>query len=210
MKPAGSAESPARALLERGFEITSVVPLAGFAVLHLARYARALFGVTEIGSRHAPAGWVLGLEAIGVWLPLLFHVALAWPVWRRRRMETPEPRRAAWLSLHRLAGVVLAPFVLDHFVRFRWPILRGDRYPAESVTALARELSTTVSGVPLLAAWHALGTLALGYHLGYGLARVAERHGPPATRSRLRALSLALGALTAVFGTLTVLRLAAG
>ncbi len=203
MKPAGAA-------LERGFELTSVVPLAGFAVLHLGNYARALFGETEIGSRHAPSAWALAGEALGIWLPLVFHVALAGPIWRRRRNEPSAPRKAAWLTLHRLAGAVLAPFVLDHFVRFRWPILRGDRYPAESVLALARELSSTVGGFPILAAWHAVGTLALAHHLGYGLARVAERHAPPALQGRLRALSLAVGVLAALFGTLTVVRLATG
>ncbi|HTQ07208.1 MAG TPA: hypothetical protein VMI54_25300, partial [Polyangiaceae bacterium] len=152
MKPAG----PARATLERGFELTSVVPLAGFAVLHLGNYARALFGAPEIGSRHAVSGLAVAGEAVGIWLPLAFHVALAGPIWRRRRREQPPPASAPWLTLHRLTGVILAPFVIDHFVRFRWPILRGDRYPAESVLALARELSSTVGGVPLLAAWHAL------------------------------------------------------
>lgn len=210
MNLAGSAHRTARAALERGFELTSVVPLAGFAVLHLGNYARALFGATEVGGRHALSAWAIGVEAVCVWLPLAFHVALAGPVWLRRRAQPAEPARAGGLTLHRLAGALLAPFVVDHFVRFRWPILRGDRYPAESVLALARELSSTVGGFPLLAAWHALGTLALSYHLGYGLARVAERHAPSAVVGRLRALSFALGALAAVFGTLTIVRLATG
>ncbi len=210
MDPAGSAHGSARAAFERVFALTSVVPLAGFAVLHLGNYARALFGATALGDRHAPSGWALGGEAVLVWLPLAFHVALAGPVWRRRRTEPTEPRKAPSLALHRLTGALLAPFVVDHFVRFRWPILRGDRYPAESVLALARELSSTVAGFPLLAAWHALGTLALSYHLGYGLSRVAERYARKSALGRLRVLSFGVGVLAAVFGTLTIVRLATG
>lgn len=104
----------------------------------------------------------------------------------------------------------MALFLADHFVRFRLPILTGDRYPAESVGALARELSTTVAGFPLLAAGHALGTLALSFHLGYGLMRISERRARPEHQRRLRMLCAGIGVVTAIFGTLTVVRLAAG
>lgn len=210
MDPAGSAHGSGRAAFERVFALTSVVPLAGFAVLHLGSYARVLFGATTLGDRHALSALALGVEAVVVWLPLAVHVALAGPLWLRRRTQTTAPGQAAPLALHRLAGALLAPFVVEHFVRFRWPIVRGDRYPAESVLALARELSSTVAGIPLLAAWHALGTLALSFHLGFGLARVAERYAPPAALGRWRALSFGLGVLVAVVGTLTIVRLATG
>lgn len=209
MEPAGPALARLRAARDSVFELTGVVPLAGFAVLHLASYARVLFGATELGARRPLAVWGMGFELLGA---LLFgcHVALAGPVWlARRRAEAGRPRSAA-LALHRLTGAILLPFVVDHFVRFRWPILRGDRYPAESVLALARELSSTVAGVPLVAAWHVLGTLALSYHLSYGLSRFAERHAPPAGVRKARVVAAAIGVLAAVFGTLTIVRLATG
>jgi succinate dehydrogenase/fumarate reductase cytochrome b subunit len=209
VQAAGAASSSERTFA-LALEVTGVVPLAGFALLHVASYGRALFGATELGARAPVAVWVVGAEALAVWLPLGLHALCGYFVWRRRRHDEPAAGESAWLTLHRLSGVVLVPFLVDHFVRFRLPILTGDRYPAESVVALARELSTTVAGFPLLAAEHALGMLALSFHLGYGLARVAERRATPELRRPLRAASIALGVVTAIFGTLTVVRLAAG
>jgi succinate dehydrogenase/fumarate reductase cytochrome b subunit len=198
-------------VLERLFEVTSVLPLAAFALTHLAIYGRALFGATEIGSRQAVSGWIMAGEALGVWLPLGFHLGYAPFVWRRRReQESLAEKDRGWLALHRISGVVLALFLVDHWRRFCLPILRGDRYPAESVTALARELSTTFSGFPLLAGAYALGVLALSFHLGYGLWRIAERHAAPDVKARLRAACTAIAVLAGLLGTLTVVRLAAG
>ena len=210
MEPAASATSKTVDALERVFEVTSVLPLAGFALLHVGTYAPALFGATEIGGRHAPSGWALAGEALGIWLPLGFHTIYALPLWLARRRAAPAGGPAAWLALHRVTGLLLACFLVDHFVRFRLPILEGDRYPAESVQALARELSSTTSGVPLVAAFQALGTLSLAFHLGYGLWRVAERHAAAHAQRPLRVACVAVGALFGLLGTLTVVRLATG
>ena len=211
MQAAGSEPSSTDRALEFAFELTSVVPLAGFALLHLATYGRALFGVSEIGARAPISAFSILLEAFGLWLPLGFHALFGYFVWRRRKQSEAIPAGdRAWLALHRLSGAVLALFLADHFVRFRLPILRGDRYPAESVVALARELSTTIAGFPLLAAGHALGTLALSFHLGYGLMRIADRRARPELKQRMRMLCGGVGVVTAIFGTLTVVRLAAG
>jgi succinate dehydrogenase/fumarate reductase cytochrome b subunit len=211
VQAAGSAPSATDRALELAFEVTSVVPLAGFALLHVATYGRALFGATDIGARAPISAWIFALEAFGLWLPLGFHTLFGYFVWRRRRQSESAPTDGrAWLALHRLTGAVLVLFLADHFVRFRLPILTGDRYPAESVVALARELSTTIAGFPLLAAWHALGTLALSFHLGYGLMRIADRRARPELKRRMRLVCAGVGVVTAIFGTLTVVRLAAG
>jgi succinate dehydrogenase/fumarate reductase cytochrome b subunit len=197
--------------LERLFEITSVVPLSGFALLHLSTYGRVLFGAVEIGSRQPPSGWALLGEVLGVWLPLAFHAGFGFVIWARRAPAPalPDSDRAL-LFLHRATGLLLGGFLVDHWLRFRLPILEGDRYPAESLHALARELSTTVGGVPVLAGAHALGTLALGFHLAFGLWRVVERRTEAALARRLRAVCIGVGVIFALVGTLTVVRLAAG
>jgi succinate dehydrogenase/fumarate reductase cytochrome b subunit len=197
--------------LERLFELTSVIPLSGFALLHLLTYGRVLLGATEFGSRHPPSGWALLGEARGVWLPLGFHTVFGFVSWARRAPAPPaRDSDLALLFLHRASGLVLGGFLVDHWLRFRLPILQGDRYPAESLHALARELSTTIGGFPVLAGVHELGTLALAFHLAFGLRRVVERRTRGVLARRLRAVCIGVGVFFGLVGTFSVVRLAAG
>jgi succinate dehydrogenase / fumarate reductase cytochrome b subunit len=211
VEPVAAVRGSDEGRLERLFELTSVVPLAGFGFLHLFTYGRVLFGVVEVGSRQAPSALAIVGEALGVWLPLAFHAVYGFAIWARRA-STPAraPSERAWLFLHRGTGVVLGVFLVDHCLRFRLPILQGDRYPAESLHAVARELSTTVGGFPVLAGAHELGTLALAFHLAFGLWRVVERRTAGAVAQRWRMVCVGIGLLFALVGTLTVVRLAAG
>lgn len=197
--------------LDRWFELTSVVPLAGFVVVHVGTYASVLFGAEELGARRSPSAVALVAEALCVWLPFAFHLVLAPGVWARRRGDVrPPPSERATLALHRGAGVVLAVFLLDHFVRFRLPILEGERYPGEALPALAAELSRTTFGVPLVASLHALGVLALAFHLGIGLHRIAARYpAVAAPRARL-AVCVVLALAAGILGTISVIKFAAG
>ncbi len=211
MEPAAPATRAVGATLDRWFELTSIVPLSAFALLHVVSYTLALGGVVEVGERASPAlAWRV-LEVLVVWVPLLAHVALSPGVYARRRREpTPGPSFRASLVAHRVAGPVLAVFLVDHFIRFRWPIVRGVRYPAESLGVLAAELSRTTGGVPWVAGLHVLGVLALGFHLSFGLWRVASRYPERIAPGRATWISATVGVLTAVGGTFTIIRLAAG
>ncbi|HEX5101284.1 MAG TPA: hypothetical protein VFV94_17355 [Polyangiaceae bacterium] len=211
MEPAAPATRAVGATLDRWFELTSIVPLSAFALLHVVSYALALGGFVEVGERASPAlAWRV-LEVLVVWAPLLAHVVLAPGVYARRRKEqAPGPSLRATLVVHRVAGPVLAVFLVDHFIRFRWPIVRGARYPAESLGVLAAELSRTSGGVPWVAGLHELGVLALGFHLSFGLFRVASRYPERIAPVRATWICATLGVLTAVVGTFTIIRLAAG
>jgi succinate dehydrogenase/fumarate reductase cytochrome b subunit len=211
VEPAARSSGTARAGIERAFALTSVVPLGAYVVLHVFDYARVLAGVQTIGARHPPPAWQLALEALFVWLPLAAHVTLALPLWRARRREQPVDGQArALLVMHRLAGVVILGFLADHFVRFRLPILQGRLEPADSVQHLAAELSRTQAGFPWVAALHLLGTIAVAFHLTFGLRRIALRSARLATSSALRATTLALGVLLLFAGLFTLIQLAAG
>lgn len=196
--------------LDRAFAVTSVLPLGAWLVFHVGDYARVSFGTDEIGSRRAPSAVMVGLELVVVWLPLAFHALFGIGVWlRRRRRAESTPSRTALVALHRLAGAILLPFLIDHFVRFRLPILRGERFPSDSVQVLSAELSRTDGGVPWLSAATLLGTASAAFHLGHGLTRVVERSpelGGPFARRAAIAISVALG----LAGVFTVVKLAAG
>jgi len=128
-------------------------------------------------------------------------------VWRRRRAEG---RSAPSVVAHRISGLVVGVFLLDHFVRFRLPILRGEAHPADSVLRLAAELSSTRGGVPWVAALHLAGIIAVSYHLALGLGRIADRSERLRTSPVVRASCIGAGVVVGLVGVLTVLRLAAG
>lgn len=211
MEPAAPTTRAVGGTLDRWFELTSIVPLSAFAVLHVVSYGLALGGFVDVGERASPALVWRMLEVLVVWAPLLAHSALSpWVYARRRRQQAEGPSTRALLVAHRLSGPVLAVFLIDHFVRFRWPIVRGVRYPAESLNALAAELSRTSAGVPVVAGLHVLGTLALAFHASFGLGRVASRYPERVSPRTATWVCGAIGALTAAVGTWTIVRLAAG
>jgi hypothetical protein len=195
------------ARVDRLFELTSVVPLGAFVVLHVLDYGRVLFGAQEIGARRHPSALLLFFEALLVWLPLLGHAVWSLVVWRR---SEPLASGGALLLAHRLAGVASGLFLVHHFVRFRWPILRGVAHPSDSVVLLAAELSSTRGGVPWIAALHLAGVVAVAFHLALGLRRIAERSERLRGSRGLRFACLGVGVVTGGVGVLTILRLAAG
>jgi succinate dehydrogenase hydrophobic anchor subunit len=192
---------------DRVFELTSVVPLGAFVLIHTLDYGRVLGFAEEIGARRHPSAFGLVGEVLFVWLPLLGHAGWSFAVWgRRRALET----RSASVLAHRIAGVVVGVFLLDHFVRFRLPILRGLTHSADSVTRLAAELSSTRGGVPWVAALHLAGVMAVSFHLALGLRRVADRSERLRESRAVRVGCVGAGVVTGIFGVLTILRLAAG
>jgi hypothetical protein len=192
---------------DRLFELTSVVPLGVFVLIHALDYGRVLAGAEEIGPRRHPSGFAFLVEALLVWLPLLGHTLWAVPVWRRRR---EVEARAGVLFAHRLAGIVTGIFLVDHFVRFRLPILRGVSHPSDAVVRLAGELSSTRGGVPWIAALHLAGVVAVSFHLAFGLLRVAERSERLRGSRAVRTGCVMVGVLVGAVGLLTTLRLATG
>jgi hypothetical protein len=194
--------------LDRAFELSSVVPLGAFVLLHVGRYASVLFGAETVGARGSPGAMALVLEAAFVWLPLAFHALYAPSVWRRRRATEATEATGGLVVLHRLAALPLVLFLVDHFVRFRLPILRGEAYPSDAVQRLAAELSTTRGGVPWVAALSLVGVLSSAFHLGFGLHRISIRRRMDSLG--LRIACAAAGLAVGVPGVLAVVRLAAG
>lgn len=204
-------EPEARAnALERAFAVTSVLPLGVWFGVHVGDYARVLLGAVDLGASQPPSSAAIGLELVVIWLPLALHVLLGVEVWLRRRERSEStPTRTALVALHRLTGALLVPFLIDHFVRFRLPVLRGERFSSDSVQVLAAELSRTPGGIPWLAAATLLGTASAAFHLGYGLTRMVERS-PRLAGTRARHVAVAISVALGLAGVFTVVRLATG
>lgn len=189
------------------FELSGVVPLSIYALVHVASYAGALFGRTSFGlpSPSQPA-WV-ALEVALVWLPLAFHAAYG-----VRSLSLPldsEPSERQRGVLLRVSGCVAAPFLLAHSLWLKLPLWRGTRAPEDLSQMLAAGLSTTVQGVPLSAIAHFAGLAAIALHLGLGLGGFAEKWGLLARVPARRAASL-LSLLLFLVGGATVVEFATG
>lgn len=193
-------------MLRKCFELSSVVPLTVYVLVHLSSYLGALFGATHFGAGTGN-GFELALEIALVWLPLAFHVAYgAWLLQTQLEPAGSERRRSLVL---RASGVAALLFLVYHASWFRIPILRGERDPSDVANQLALHLSSTAWGVPVPAILHLLGLGAVSVHLAAGLARFIE-HWRLASSARAelvaRSVSIALFAVSSA----TVIELATG
>jgi hypothetical protein len=199
--PAPAPES--RAWAERIFRIAGVLPLSVFAVLHVGLYAAAPSRARGFG-----AGWIeLCLEIALVLAPLLYHSGYGFVLLLRgeRRDASPLGQVQRWTS------PLLLLFLIDHVVRLRWPLLSGVSAPEDTHALLVRELSSTWSGVPAVAAFQCLGTAVLAFHLGFGLYRSDLARVGSLAAPRTRAfLCASVGLFVLLFGSFSIVGLATG
>lgn len=193
--------------LRRCFELSGVVPLGVYLLVHLGSYARALFGSDEFGLLDEPG---LALSVLGlflIWLPLAFHAAYGGWLSTRSLPETRDEKQYALLM--RASGVLALAFLVWHAAWFSWPLKRGRLAPEDVAERLAATLSSTNDGVPWFAALHLLGLGVVCAHFGWGFARFLEGWGV----TRARPARLGAGLLSAALfglGAATLIELATG
>jgi succinate dehydrogenase/fumarate reductase cytochrome b subunit len=207
------AMTPAATRSERWFRASGVAPLGAFALLHVLVYSQVLLGQREFGDRDAAAlsPLVLGLELLLVVAPLAFHAGYGLALMARRPLAAAPGTLGVLDRVQRYSSLLVLVFIGDHYLRFRWPMVSGHAVPSDAYSLLVRELSSTVSGVPLVAALHLLGISALAFHLGYGIYRHDFRTVRwLATSTRRTALALTVGLLVLVPGSFAVIELATG
>jgi succinate dehydrogenase/fumarate reductase cytochrome b subunit len=189
------------------FELTGVVPLAVYVVVHVGSYATVLFGRERFGGPQPGSLIQLTLELLLVWLPLGFHGGYGLALSVRRVAGDVEERRTTLIL--RGTGVLAFAFIALHALWLRLPLWRGERRPDDALQMLAAGLSSTQNGVPLIAALHVLGSLALAAHLGYGLERFLVDYGVLEPR-RARFTSFLLATALCLVATATIVELATG
>lgn len=197
---------PPRSRGQAWFELTGVVPLGLFVVVHLASYASVLAGADTFG---VASGGVLFLvlEVALVWLPLAIHAGYGLRrLWAR--LEPDPAERARSVVLRASGGLALA-VIAAHVAYFRVPLLRGRIAPEDLAELLAARFSSTVDGVPWFAIVHLLGVAAVTAHLGLGLERFLCRSGIARVRSARR-FSFLVAGLSFCVGSATVVALATG
>jgi len=208
-------------LLRRLHSLTGAVPLGLFFAMHLSLNATALQGSRAFDERvQNVQAWpgLLGLEILGIHLPLLIHVALGALSMVRPGLlaDRPGPLRLTrhQAFLQRATGLATLTFLGYHLATLRIPLALGRLAPADLGPILTASLSsTTASGVPARAVLYLLGTGAASYHLALGLSTFGSTWelatSEPAVL-RLRVASGLAGATLFTLGALTVLHHATG
>lgn len=193
--------------LRRCFELSGVVPLGVYLVVHLASYTRVLAGSDEFGAFAERSFAALSLELLLVWLPLGFHAGYGG--WLATRELPPARDDRQYAVLMRVSGALSFAFVVWHALCFSWPLKSGKLEPGDVAERLAASLSSTSDGVPWIAALHLLGLGVVSAHFGWGLARFLERWG--ITRARPARIGAGLLSVTLFgLGTATLIELATG
>lgn len=179
-------------ILRKVFSLTGVVPIGCFLVMHLWSYSSALNGRHAFASDAANASqsayrWVI--EALLVWLPLLFHAVYGIIISFEARPNTrayPYARNWAYV-LQRVSGVVVLLFIGYHAYRVPIQVALGNLDQDDVFSELCATLSSTVTGgIPAVAVGYLVGIAAACYHFANGLTNFCFSWGITTSRQASR------------------------
>jgi succinate dehydrogenase/fumarate reductase cytochrome b subunit (b558 family) len=194
-----------------------VIPVGAFLVMHLWAYSKALAGRHAFDeAMRASSPYQLVLEALFVWLPILFHAGYGVKVTLEGRWNTASYAYSKnWMFvLQRVTGILALGFIGYHFWQFRLKLLLGQIAQEDVFPELCASLSSTgPGGVPYLALAYLLGVAAAAFHLANGLYGFCFSWGITASRRSARLASIAFGLFGIVLfalGANTVIYFATG
>ena len=153
--------------LKRLHSLTGVVPVGLFLLEHLYTNARSLQGpeaFDQAAGDLARLPFVVVLEALGIWLPILFHMVVGILISTTAQANVGKHGYARnWqYTLQRASGILLVFYLLYH----TWA-LRFDPHYLHSVSAY--QYVNHHLAEPAVMAFYVLGTVAACYHFGNGL-----------------------------------------
>jgi succinate dehydrogenase / fumarate reductase cytochrome b subunit len=206
-------------IVHRLFSLTGVVPVGAFFVVHLWTYASALGGreaFDEAALDSHQAVYLLFVEALFIWLPIVFHALYGLKLTLSGRPNVGRyPNFANWMYvLQRATGILVLFFIGYHFWHLRLPLLVGTLDRSDVFGELCASLSsTTKGGIPLVALAYLAGLAASAFHLANGLYGFCFAWGITVSRRATRIASTAFGILGIVLfalGANTVIYFATG
>jgi succinate dehydrogenase cytochrome b subunit len=217
-RTASSAEqlAHARPVVERCLAWSGLVPLPVFLLLHLAHELRLAFAndVSDV-LRSAPGPFEKLTSLCLVWLPLALHLGIAAVLQLSRRAprallnDVPPVSRL----LSRISSVLALAFLAYHANAFPISVWLGRAAAEDAGFRLLGDLSSTTSGVPLVAGLYLLGLVATVTHAALGVHRGLLAEGLLITAGKRRTSARAcagVGALLFCTGAAAVIRVASG
>jgi succinate dehydrogenase / fumarate reductase cytochrome b subunit len=187
--------------LKRLHSLSGVVPIGLFLLEHLFTNARALQGSAAFDAATADLArlpMVVVIEALGIWLPIAFHMVLGVLIATTAQANLGRHGYARnWqYTLQRASGIFLVFYLLYH----TWA-LRFDKAYLHSASAYGYVNHHLAN--PLVMAFYVLGTVAACYHFGNGLFGFAIHWGLVTGRDaqrRMARLGLAVSVALSLFG----------
>ena len=173
--------------LKRLHSLSGVVPIGLFLLEHLYTNSRALQGAAAFDSAAADLArlpFVIVIEALGIWLPIAFHMVLGVLIATSAQANVGAhgfPRNWQY-TLQRASGIFLVFYLIYH----TWA-LRFDKGYLHSVSAYAYVNHHLAQ--PAVLAFYVLGTVAACYHFGNGLFGFAIHWGLVTSRAAQRQAS---------------------
>lgn len=154
-------------MLKRLHSLSGVVPIGLFVLEHFFTNSKALQGAAAFDGAAADLAripYVVLVEALGIWLPIAFHMVLGVIIATTSQANTGRHGYAKnWLYLlQRVSGIVLVFYILFH----TWMTRFDTHYLNSPSPYLFVQQQVSHPGV---FAFYVLGILATCFHLGNGL-----------------------------------------
>ena len=170
--------------LKRLHSLTGVVPIGLFLFEHLYTNARSLQGAAAFDTAAgdlARLPFIVLIEALGIWLPIAFHMVLGVLIATTAQANLGKHGYARnWqYTLQRATGILLVFYLIYHTWALRFD--KGYLTSASPYEYVNHHLAN-----PAVLAFYVLGTLAACYHFGNGLFGFAIHWGLVTSRGAQR------------------------
>lgn len=161
-------------LLRKLHQLTGVVPLGVFFLVHMYTNSTALSG-ERIFNEHVQGlhdmPYLIFIEIFGIFIPLLFHSIYGVLISAEARVNVLNYGYARnWFYVfQRVTGIFLFLFLLFHILNFRFGLIPGlNTTPVAGNANLAFDIVSSEFVKPWVMAIYVLGIIATAWHLAYG------------------------------------------
>ena len=162
-------------LLRKLHQVTGIVPLGAFFLVHMYTNSRALNG-PKVFNEHVSGlhelPYLLFVEVFGIFLPLLFHSIYGVIISAESRPNVLNYSYGRnWFYLfQRVTGIYLFFFLLFHILNFRFGLIPGlNLVPIAGNAVKAFDIVSAEFQIPWVLAVYILGILATAWHFAYGI-----------------------------------------
>jgi succinate dehydrogenase / fumarate reductase, cytochrome b subunit len=163
--------------------LTGIIPVGFYMVQHLALNSFSIAGAEKYNSVSAffysiPSHLLLALEALAIWLPLLFHSVYGLFITARAEQNylgtNYKWSQNRMYFFQRLSGIFIFLFLIYHVTTTTIRVKIAGTHEVVDYASMGTELSRFGYAILLL---YALGVLASSYHFSYGIWNFCIRWG---------------------------------